>query len=389
MLAYVLLEGARAGWYGAPAGFALYCNGLLIILAALIVLTARWLNRLETARRIERAIVDATVDGVITLDAEGRVREFNPAAERMFGRRRADMLGNELGPLLVPEALREAHVAGVARAVATGQSGILGRPVVLSALRADGSEFPIEITISRLAEGSVERFVGHIRDITERVADEQAVQRLAAIVESSPDAVLMFEPDGRLVAWNDAAEGVYGYSAQEMIGSTMDRLLSERPRSLEPLFARLRAGKTIVDEAVARHRDGREISVFVTVFPICDEAGEMVAGGVIARDVTERRRLEEQLRQAQKMEAVGQLAGGIAHDFNNLLTVIRGFGDLARSLVGAGPGARRARGDRARRPARLRAHAPAAGVLAPASCSSPSRSTSARSRAGWCRCSSG
>ncbi len=339
VLAYALLEGVRSGWYGAPAGFALYCSGLVVILAGLIVLTARWLDRLETARRVERAIVDATVDAVVTLDVDGRLREFNPAAERMFGRRRVDVLGREFGPLIVPEALRAAHKTGLARAVATGESAILGRPVVLTALRADGSEFPVEVTISRLAEGSVERFVGHIRDITERVADEQAVQRLAAIVESSPDAVMMFEPDGRVVAWNDAAEGVYGYSAQEMLGSTMDRLLSERPRSLEPLFARLRAGRTIVDEAVARHKDGREIDVFVTVFPITDEAGEMVAGGVIARDVTERRRLESQLRQAQKMEAVGQLAGGIAHDFNNLLTVITGFGDLARSLVGSGPGA--------------------------------------------------
>ena len=167
------------------------------------------------------------------------------------------------------------------------------------------------------------------------------MRRLAAIVESSSDAIYTFQPDGAVLSWNKGAERTFGYEAAEIAGRSVVTLSHAGPESaqVQEFFAALERGETVEREAMARAQGRHAINLAYTAFPIRDDHGVIQAGGMIARDVTEQRRLEEQLRQAQKMEAVGQLAGGIAHDFNNLLTVITGYGQLARALVGEGSGA--------------------------------------------------
>jgi PAS domain S-box-containing protein len=144
-----------------------------------------------------------------------------------------------------------------------------------------------------------------------------------------------------VLSWNRGAELTFGYEAAEIAGRSVVTLSHAGPDSpqVHEFFAALNRGETVEREAMARRRDGTPIHIAYTAFPIRDDHGAIQAGGMIARDVTEQRRLQEQLRQAQKMEAVGQLAGGIAHDFNNLLTVITGYGQLARTLIGSGTGA--------------------------------------------------
>ena len=142
-------------------------------------------------------IIESTVDAVIILDAKGCVRAFNASAERIFGRRREDVLGRELGPLVVPPEHLDAHRRRLRRAVETGDSHIIGRPVELPALRADGSRFPAEITLSRLRGEGPAMFVGHVRDITERLEGEAAAHQFAGLVESSADAIVGIRLDGR------------------------------------------------------------------------------------------------------------------------------------------------------------------------------------------------
>ena len=158
----------------------------------------------------------------------GRVREFNAAAERMFGRRRAEVIGQELAPLVIPEAHRAAHRRGLAQAVARGESRIVGRPVELTALRADGTEFPAEITISRLDGDGAALFVGHIRDITARREGERAARHLAAVVESTGDAIVAVGLDGAVTSWNAAAQRIYGYPREEAIGRHIEDWSSRR-----------------------------------------------------------------------------------------------------------------------------------------------------------------
>ena len=197
-------------------------------------------------------------------------------------------------------------------------------------------------------------FVGHVRDITERREGEAVARRLAALVESSADAIVAMRLDGLVESWNAGAERIYGYRREEAIGCHVGELILPpyRRPELAAALEDLRRSGSLSLEVVHMRRDGSEFPVEATVSVMTDAAGAPAGMSLIARDVTERHALEEQLRQAQKMEAVGQLAGGIAHDFNNLLTVIAGYGELARARVGDGAGRGRAERDRARRRAR-------------------------------------
>src|SRR5206468_9232719 len=122
------------------------------------------------------AILDSAHDAIIDMDHEGRIVGFNATAERIFGHRREDTLGKEVGGLLLPAALREAHRRGLERYLRTGESSILGRRVEFTAMRADGSEFPVELSVIRVAPGGKPVFTGIVRDITLRKRAEQALR---------------------------------------------------------------------------------------------------------------------------------------------------------------------------------------------------------------------
>ena len=164
---------------------------------------------------------------------------------------------------------------------------------------------------------------------------EQINERLAAIVESSDDAIFSKTLEGLILSWNPGAEKLFGYGFDEVIGKSGDMLLpSDRLAEEKKVYERVRLGETTRQLATKRNRkNGSVVDVSITVCPIFDAAGTVIGAATVCRDVTEQRKLEEQLRQSQKMEAVGQLAGGIAHDFNNILTIINGYTDL---LLGHG-----------------------------------------------------
>src|SRR6476659_2515454 len=164
---------------------------------------------------------------------------------------------------------------------------------------------------------------------------DEAIAHLAAIVESSEDAVISKTLDGIILTWNAGAEHVYGYPAIEAIGRPMTFLLPEdRPDEETLILERIRRGERVEHfETVRRRKSGDRIDVSLTISPIRDSNGRIIAASHVARNITERKRLDEQLRHTQKLESLGVLAGGVAHDFNNLLTGILGNTSLALESV--------------------------------------------------------
>jgi PAS domain S-box-containing protein len=155
------------------------------------------------------------------------------------------------------------------------------------------------------------------------------MSQLAAIVESSEDAIIGCTLGGLVIIWNQGAERLFGYSAEEVIGQpTSTNAGLNWPDELRAM-KKVRSGEHVPPfETVRRRKDRKEIHVSVSVSPIRDQDGLVIGASAIYRDISDRKKLEEQFHQAQKMEAVGQLAGGVAHDFNNLLTVISGYSEV-------------------------------------------------------------
>jgi two-component system cell cycle sensor histidine kinase/response regulator CckA len=177
--------------------------------------------------------------------------------------------------------------------------------------------------------------------VTERVLRlleaESANALLASIVESSDDAIIGRTLDGRITSWNTGAERLYGYAGREVLGRSFGFLVPrDRVGELVMTNERLQKGESLKNfETVRLRKDGTAVQVSISVSPIRNKDGRVVGGATIARDISDRKRLEEDLRQAQKMEVVGRLAGGIAHDFNNMLTPIIGYSQII--LEGTGP----------------------------------------------------
>ncbi len=325
-IAYVRLKGQDAGWYGTEEGLALFCVALVVVFFTLAIVTGRAIDRVETERLAglarERAIVEASQDAIMASGLDGRLTSWNPAAERIYGYTRDEAIGR------LPEEL-------------IGPGGMTSGET--QHRRRDGTTFPVEVAVSGLhdASGAVAGTSAVARDITRRLRDERALRRLATIVESSQDAIYTFDAEGTIAVWNAAAERIFGYTAAEIAGRSVLILVGGENAAarLQALLERIWDGEVVEAGTVAIRKDGEVIDAYYTTFPIRDETGEIVAGAAIVRDETQRRKLQDQLRQAQKMEAVGQLAGGIAHDFNNLLTAITGYTELARMSIGPGEGA--------------------------------------------------
>ena len=238
---------------------------------------------------LDRALLETALDCIISMDASGKVIEFNPAAERVFGYTRAEAVGRELAALIIPEALRDRHRAGLRRFLETGEGPVLGQRLEVNAVRADGTEILVELAITVL-RGNEPVFTAYLRDITDRARGEEASRLLAAIIESSDDAIVSKDLNGIITSWNAGAERLFGYKPEEIIGKSILTLIPPDRHTEEPgIIERIRRGQRIDHyETIRRRKDGSLFNISVTVSPLRDKTGKIIGASKIARDITER-----------------------------------------------------------------------------------------------------
>jgi PAS domain S-box-containing protein len=292
-----------------------------------------------------RAVVDTAVDGVILIDARGCILMFNPACEGLFGYSANDVVGQNV-KVLMPSSYRDAHDGYLHNYHASGERKIIGIGREVVGRRKDGSTFLMHLSVGETMQaGGDSIFVGIIHDLTERERVERELResaaRLRAVVDTAVDGVILIDSEGVILKLNPACERLFQYQADEVLGENVRMLMPEPYRSGHDGYIRnfLATGeKKIIGigrEVMGQRKDGTTFPMDLSVGEAKQDGSSIFVGMI--HDLTDRKRTEAQLMQAQKMEAVGQLSGGIAHDFNNLLTVIVGNAEhLAEQLVSRG-----------------------------------------------------
>jgi PAS domain S-box-containing protein len=266
---------------------------------------------LREAQERMAGIIASAMDSIITVDDQHRILLFNAAAERTFRCPAADALGQPL-ERFIPQRFHAAHAAHIRK---FGETGITNRAMgelgALWALRANGDEFQIEASISQVDTAGGKMFTVILRDVTDRKKAEEARELLAAVVESSDDAIIGKTLDGTITSWNSGAQKVFGYSAAEAVGQSMRMLLPpDRVPEESDILARLRRGETVDHfETVRIRKDGKRIDISATISPIKDKSGAVVGVSKIARDISARKLAEEALRESQ--ERFQAMANGI------------------------------------------------------------------------------
>jgi len=274
--------------------------------------------RVSEAERWFQVLLDAAPDAMVVVDQDGKIVFVNTQAERLFGYQRKEILGLNV-EVLVPERLREQHCFHRKDFVAQPHVRPMGVGRELFGLRKGGDEFPLEVSLSPVETTKGVLVTTAIRDITERKLVEQNRSRLAAIVESSEDAIISKNLDAVIVSWNAGAQHIFGYTEQEAIGRPIMTLIPSELREEEiKILERLRAGERVDHyETVRVTKAGNKINVSLSISPIKDSTGKIVGFCKIGRDITERKLTEDVLRENEQRLRLAMQAGRMyAYDWD-------------------------------------------------------------------------
>ncbi len=290
-------------------------------------------------------ILETSIDAVVGIDRAGTITEFGPAAEQMFGHRRAEVLGKLLADVIVSPKFRMAQRVEFESYLATGEERIIGKRVELSGLRRDGTSFPVELAIARVDVEGAPNFTGFIRDISQRKETERALriseERFRLLVESVKGyAIFMLDPDGRVATWNAGAQAFKGYTAGDILGQHFSVFYPAEDQALgRPAYELQVAKETgrFEHEGWRVRKDGSQFWASALITAIRDGAGTLVGFSKVTRDLTEQRKVEETVqrlhdvenRRMQEVNRVkSEFLANMSHELRTPLNAILGFAEL-------------------------------------------------------------
>lgn len=285
-----------------------------------------------------RALLDQTSDAIFLMQAPaGHLVDVNESACRQLDRSREDLLSLPVGTLW-PKSISD-----MVTSLLSSDQAVNDRQIVdVDMLTSKGRRFPAEITLRKVHFNDCDYVVAVARDVTERRAAEEALreseERYRTLVESSPLGIAFYDWEGRIVELNQALLDIMGSPSPEAtkaINVFTFPLMVEGGLS-EALYRCLASGEPFVGEFPYTSKWGKDLHLRLHVTPVRIGEKRVIGGQLLVEDITESKRLEEQVRQKVKLEAIGQLAGGVAHDFNNLLTAVLGYSNMVQQQLPVG-----------------------------------------------------
>ena len=331
-----------------PNGLAVTEAADLLSLAVFVATGAviAWLNdRLHVAQEAQRtvaatataraerldAILNTTIDGIIVISASGIIEAFNRGAEQLFGYPESEVIGRNVS-VLMPSPHHEEHDRYLERYLTTGEAKIIGIGREVTGRRRDGTLFPVHLSVGEMRIGGERKFTGLLHDLTKRARLDERLQaseaRWRAVINSAVDGIIVIDAHGRVEAFNPAAERLFGYTSNEVLGHNVDMLMpspyhEEHDTYLTRYLATGRAKIIGIGREVQGHRkDGTTFPLHLSVGQITIQGERKFTG--ILHDLSARVQMEAQLREQAALAKLGEMAAVIAHEVKNPLAGIRG-----------------------------------------------------------------